>query len=106
MSTLAKLNMWSEKECGIILFYDDVINLESPWTYLPPKYDKNETQIHWTLEDPHCMQVFREKFKMRTYYDINNKDWITDTSRVQATGDTIPEAELACAFAIMNSMEE
>jgi len=104
MKDLAKLNAWSAKECKVTSEH-----YMFGWNTYANGVELDVDE--WNLEDTHCMQVFREKFGVCTQQDIGLNNWfchyrLCHKDLIYKYYKTIPEAELACAFAIMNSMEE
>jgi hypothetical protein len=88
---LTKLNKWSAKKLGKRVYhgFDNGI------------YDDEDNE--WNLEDARCMEIFREKFKVDTTFDFDGKLWWSCESGQSEHGETIKEAELACAWAIMET---
>lgn len=61
----------------------------------------------WTLNNPVCMQVVREKLKIETHYMESDELWWcyyyfegNHELSFDSEGSTIPEAEYACCKAI------
>jgi len=101
------LDKWSAVACGVI--YGDLTHQEGYWT--KGYWTKGSVRVneYWTLSDPRCMQVFREKLRIATEESvINLGEWdaIYKNGDLFVTGKTIQEAELACAQAIMEKDDE
>ena len=105
---IQELNKWSAEVCGI----ETEINDEYP--ELDDNIYWNNGSDIWNIEDPRCMQVFREKFEIDTCAENSNiGKWcctiaplsITDNNCHESYGKTIREAELACAWTLMGALK-
>ncbi|MDC0529234.1 hypothetical protein OAO19_03085 [Gammaproteobacteria bacterium] len=84
------LDKWSAEQCGIEYSTFD-------------GFFKHQGK-EFTLSDPRCMQIFREKFEIWTNKDCAH-NWMCEIVHdgetiVRTLGQTISEAEMACAEAI------
>ena len=108
------LDKWAAEQCGVYTTNyaeQSVHNVAASWVY----YDSDGNCISvlspWTLSDPRCMQVFRERFRVDTTWTTNN-DWYCfvelgkDDYLVEERGKTIAEAEMAGAKAIYEAMKD
>ena len=93
-----KLNKWAAEQCGI----------KTKPVAVGYGLDSDILEIwqgsEWTLQDARCMEIFREKFKLDIDYD--NVQWGVWWNDDYYYGDTIKEAELTCAQAIMESQQD
>ena len=94
-----KLNEWSASVCNVELHGHEYIVYESD--------AGDKIYAEWNLEDPRCMQVFREKFEIDTNCTNDSLGkWCAvlyrtgDDHITEGVGEKIHEAELACALAI------
>lgn len=67
----------------------------------------------WSIQDPRCREIIRERFKLATIPDGDNfcitikcNPWISYTTNKKETGKTIAEAEIACLEAIHQQENE
>lgn len=99
-----ELDKWAAEQCGV-----QFSELWKKYLMLDPK--NAALSMTWTLSDARCMEVFREKFKLKTVYFNFPDIWKTSnnesvqTEGVEGFGKTIKEAELACAHAIMTTQQ-
>mgnify|MGYP000291669257 CR=1 FL=1 len=59
----------------------------------------------WTIEDPRCREIIREKFKLNTY-NVMTEKWKSWVGEFKGEGKTIAEAECECIKAICKGIEE
>ena len=64
--------------------------------------------MEWSIDDPRCREVIREKFKIRTVWNESDNVWkaYTFTPFAEPNGRTIAEAEIACLKAIYENRNE
>lgn len=103
---MSDIDKWSAEQCGVTLLIENVIADTDSNRKLFNGYINGK----WTLTDPRCMQVFREKFKINTTVLIDEGGYcgwcsymfihVKSIKTFDAYGDTLSEAELACAQAI------
>ena len=64
---------------------------------------------HWTIHDPRCREVIREKFLIETYTITNVDDSIgfgaESNDFKRGSGKTIAKAEIACCEAIYEAQK-
>ena len=60
----------------------------------------------WTISDPRCREIVREKFKLATYQHHEGAWLCTNPMhKIESFGKTIAEAEIACITAIAIEQE-
>jgi hypothetical protein len=75
---------------------------------LPAFIYKGVKEYKWTIQDPRCREIIRERFKVDTeyyediWYCTSHSD---DAMLIQAAGKTIAESEINCITAIYEAME-
>ena len=91
------IDKWFAEKCGVHDGFKSCIS----WVY-----GINQYNYEWTISDPRCREIIREKFKTHTYWDTDmfvchySKNGITDKNSITDYGKTIAEAEIACLTAI------
>ena len=86
------LDEWAAEQCGVICH-------STYWHLTNQSFIEHEHQ--WTLSDPRCMQVFREKFRFDTEaFSTDGWECYHRDMDKFFSGKTIAEAEIACAKAI------
>ncbi len=75
-----------------------------------------EFRGQWTIQDPRCREIVRERFKIETYPTHDESAWTSTAPKepnsgsnvyeYEAEGKTIPEAEIACITAIYEAMKD
>ena len=61
----------------------------------------------WTIDDPGCREIIREKFGISTEYDLLGTWTVGNAGEgVFCQGETIEEAELACLQAIYDARDK
>ena len=100
-----EIDKWSAEQCGVEIRQGFLNSLDG--------FFLNGGEYHylWTLEDPRCMQIFREKFEIDTCCDNTSfGKWSSVSYRpgdehiLEGFGKTIPEAEMAVAQAIYEAI--
>ena len=92
------LDKWSAETCNVSII--------STGGWVAP-YLSETVLSEWTLSDPRCMQVFRERFKMNTVYSDSCMAFVLiEEKYYSALGKTIAEAEMACAKAIYEAEKD
>ena len=109
------IDNWFADQCGVET-YDD-FGVPYPEYYFIK--DGREFQYLWTIHDPRCREVIREKFWLCTNRAGNStalmdgKYWICSSSnnqirriiKIGLRGKTIAEAEIACCEAIYEAQK-
>jgi hypothetical protein len=92
MTDYNKINQWYAEQVGVRI-------TEVSSDYL--LYRNDETLWNeWTIKDPRCRQICREKYKIGVNYD-GHKWWAESDGFVSLVfGDSIEEVELSCLVAI------
>jgi hypothetical protein len=104
MTNLTEINKWLADQCGVELYTAKEINEHGNYWY-----DGSEHQYEFTIEDPRCREVCRERFRLVTIPCIEY--WLcmngaVGDKDVTEKGKTIAEAETNCLIAIYNSEVE
>ena len=97
-----ELDKWAAEQCGVDIQHSNSWSMNDNIGGLP-KF----RMYPWTLSDPRCMQVFRERFEIET--TRTRGQWAASTTKdifVFDFGKTIAEAEMACANAIRGKDEK
>jgi len=89
------------RECEI---YKGKNNLGYFWSESYDAHVPHSTE--WTIEDPRCREVIRERFKISTTYDIGGFKAQTVKSTKSYWSNGLAEAEIACILAIVENLDE
>ena len=96
------LDKWAAEQCGVETW--DNKEWEAGWKFKRETgFSMHDNHYKWTLSDPRCREVFREKFKLSILFVID--EWLcmwhrSESKPITGKGKTIAEAEIACAKAI------
>lgn len=97
------IDKWFAEQCGVKCDYDP-FNFKAWW--------EMEGQVKlfylWTIHDPRCREVIRERFFITTMPHNDRKQWLSWASDIEGTtelGKTIAEAEIACCESIYEARE-
>ena len=102
------IDKWFADKCGIVFnksrdeFGID-IDIKSRITNLNIVGD-----TIWSIQDPRCMEVIREKFKIETLYGYAEESWFAESERKadKGRGKTIEDAEIATCKAIYEARDD
>ena len=110
------IDKWYAEQCDIP--YDDVdddyfLTVETQVETPRPDYHYYPDTIPWTITDPRCREVCRERFnictrKMQTGNWLATHQYKTEygTSVFNEEGKTIKNAEIACLKSIYEARDE
>ena len=92
------IDKWFAEQCGVDLegFYG--------WFQMVDGEPAKEGQ-HWTIQDPRCREVIRDKFRIETIRVFDLQDWYAYIDPFDGQGKTIAEAEIACCKAIYEAQK-
>ena len=116
MTNYSKANEITARECGVQVKY---LKDEPTFLAIVDGYNSGLNDSvglfsgdEWTISDPRCREIIREKFGIETGYS-NNGNWTTWTAKDfkntdvnhSCEGKTIAEAEIATILAIVEELD-
>jgi hypothetical protein len=96
------VNEYFARQCGVELYTAKEINEHGNYWY-----DGSEHQYEFTIEDPRCREVCRERFAVDTceygdHWEATGASRPSQSIPIIGRGKTIAEAEINCLIAIYN----
>ena len=99
------IDKWCAEQCGVNIIYSMT---DYPyWNYKGVNYEYD-----WTITDPQCREIVRERFRILTSPASNSNLWVSESrpfisgKELPYPSKTIAEAEIACITAIYEARDE
>ena len=105
MNITPEMNKWFAEKCGV------AIEGNEEYPELDDKIYRSDDCSIWTISDPRCREIIRERFKVITdiSYSHNEPTGFICHQHLHTQGvrgESIEEAEIACCLAIYQSQKE
>lgn len=103
------IDKYFAEQCGVVLAESSE---NQTWHNGGIKYywwEINDIKIggEWTIKDPTCREIVRERFLIETMYDyLGTWESVSRKHDKEGQGKTIDEAEIACCEAIYEARSE
>jgi hypothetical protein len=106
------INEWYADKCGVIFTEYEQTVVDGSDEKITLKFagyrtDSFECKDSWTIQDPRCREIIREKFNIQTQQLVG--EWMVICAGIPTqitSGKTIAEAEIACLEAIYKAEVE